>query len=96
MQVKNLRVESCEGEKRNVKTRTQIVMAGVVEIGLAAVSSVNRHGGGPETRKCSGGLCCPILLGFNVWSTNAWAGTNPVGTDSVVAGSEATPKQQPQ
>ncbi len=48
-----------------------MVVAAVV-IGLAALSSVTKRGGGSETGKCSGGTCCPTSPGLNVWSTNSW------------------------
>ncbi len=55
-----------------MKTRTQIIVVAAVLIGLAALSSVTKRGGGGATGKCSGGACCPLLPGLNVWSTNSW------------------------
>ncbi len=78
-----------------MKTRTQIIVVAAVVIGLAALSSATRHGGRSETVKCSGGTCCPMLPGLNVWSTNSWA--QAVATNAkpaVTSGETATNRAQ--
>ncbi len=54
-----------------MKTRTQIIVVAAVLTGLAALSSGTKRGGRAETGKCSGGPCCPMLPGLNVWSTSS-------------------------
>ncbi len=54
-----------------MKRRSEIILAVAVLVGLVAFSAVKRGGRG-ETGKCSGGACCPLLPGLNVWSTNSW------------------------
>ncbi len=48
------------------------VLAVALLIGVAALSAGKL--GGPSHGvggKCSGGTCCPMLQGLNVWSTNS-------------------------
>ena len=54
-----------------MKRDAKIILVGAVLVGLVAFSAVKR-GGRRETGKCSGGACCPMLPGLNVWSTNSW------------------------
>ena len=54
-----------------MKRRSEIILAVAVLVGLVAFSAVKRGGRG-EAGKCSGGACCPMLPGLNVWSTNSW------------------------
>ncbi len=76
-----------------MKRDLKVVLAAALVIGAAAVFAMKR-GGSAGGGKCSGGSCCPVIPGLNVWSTSSPAETNAVNTNSAVVVSETATNSQ--
>ncbi len=75
-----------------MKRRTELIVIGVVA--LAAGVFAMKRGGKSEAGCARGGACCPWMSGMNVWSTNAWTGTNVANTNAGGAASGAATNGQ--
>ncbi len=73
--------------KRNGTT----VLAVALLIDAAALSAgkLGWPSAGGVGGKCSGGTCCPMLPGLNVWSTTSWGQADATNAKPTVTAGEA-------
>jgi hypothetical protein len=76
-----------------MKRRTQIVLAGALLVGAAAISSM-KPGACCDTGSSGGGACCPMMSGLNLLHSNSWVAVAATNKQPGVTASEAITHRQ--
>ncbi len=76
-----------------MKQRTQVVLAGALLVGAAAISSM-KPGARCDTGSRGGGACCPTMSGLNLLPSNSWVAVAATNRMPGVTASEAITHRQ--